>query len=266
MSSTHALTDFDEQHVIDDGPIRTIRAGHPETDGTVIIKQFDPDTAGFDKDHFRTVVERWAALADDTNHIQPPVDAGFVSDPWVAIDTTVGTTGYSNSPFEDLVVAVIAHAADTLSAAHSRGLYHLHLDPASFVFTTRDNPMRFVISGWETALTGLPQPSATTQWDGAHESPYLAPEQTNADTTITETDARVGDVYQLGMVAYTLLRFDAPDTRPTRSDIGAELSHGFPDHDTLTDAIATAVAPDPNNRYQSMAEFASTLRDVRVRM
>lgn len=268
MPDTYTIADFEEQYTLSESNgLTTIRATHPTDGNSVIIKQFNSDADWFDEDRFQTVLDAWGNLDDSEPHVQSLVDTGFVSQPWIAVTDYTGGTATGQHLIEDVVVTIIGAAADTLSTAHNLGLYHAHLTPDTLLFETGEDPMSFVISDWEHALTTLPQPREVTRWNDTIDTPYLAPEHTGgATSTISTSNAVTSDIYQLGMIAYTLLNYNEPTETPDYTAIEETISPGFPDRDEFANALATAVDPDPNARYQSMAEFATDLKDIRVRV
>ncbi len=267
MHDTYSFTDFDEQYVVNETEtMRLSKANTPDGNDSVLIKQFDADADWFDRDRFQTVLDRWTQLGETSPYVRRIVDAGLVAKPWLAVETMPGGTASSKYLFEDVVVTLTATTADALASAHSLGIYHNHLSPSAINFRDPDDPMSLAIGDWETAVINPPQPQTATRWNDQDET-YLAPEQTaKTDSTLTESDARVGDVYQLGMTAYAMLSFSHPDPSPTADDIREAIPVNFPDRDEFADAIVTAISEDPNDRFQSMAEFSSALRDIRVRV
>jgi serine/threonine-protein kinase len=154
--------------------------------------------------------------------------------------------------------------ARALDYAHKRGVIHRDIKPSNILITESGEPMLtdFGVAKIidEEATLDLTGTSATV---GTPE--YMAPEQTTSKTT----DHRV-DIYALGIVLYEMVAGRKPfqaDTplavlfkqaseplpRPT------QFVKGIPDQ--VERILVKALAKKPENRYQTMTEFAQVLED-----
>lgn len=168
-------------------------------------------------------------------------------------------------------VYIAAQLADALSTAHQAGRRHLNLKPENIILKRRqrarpgDSAIRPMLTDFGLAL--IPETGLTTAVaDLQSNLPYFAPEQCRPD----HVDGRA-DIYSLGMILYQLLAGHAPFTPQTaveaqqchlqalvppleaiRPDISPALCH----------IVHTAVAKEPNERYQLAEQMADDLRQL----
>ncbi len=155
---------------------------------------------------------------------------------------------------------LLRQIGDALDYAHSRGVVHRDLKPNNIMFDDRGNAYLgdFGIAkvlGTASGLTGTGQILGTPY--------YMAPEQVKGD----DIDARA-DIYSLGIIAFQLLTgqlpFNAPtpyavmykhlsDEPPLPSDLQGNLDS------RVDEVIHTALAKDPDHRFQSAREFVEAL-------
>jgi serine/threonine-protein kinase len=157
---------------------------------------------------------------------------------------------------QDRTINIATQIAAGVNATHEKNSIHGRLTPDN-VFVRRDEFERDVVKvfGFGSDPTLTPR--------GA-DPRYLAPEQLEGPPT---ADART-DVYALGMLLYRMLSgvlpFDAPDGPAVLKKI-----HGAPPaplsafrqdlHPEIEPIILTALAADPERRYQTVAAFAEDL-------
>ena len=150
---------------------------------------------------------------------------------------------------------IAGQAASGIASAHAKGLLHGALTPEKILVSTED--------GTETAKVfdfGV-QPVG---WNSNAHIEYLSPEQ-YADTT--KMDAR-SDIYSLGVILYEILAGIVPVAGKTTKELKLKLDSEPPAplstfrSDLPTDLepmILSAIAADPEKRYQSMRAFAEDL-------
>lgn len=167
-------------------------------------------------------------------------------------------------------ISVVLQTAQALSHAHEHKVIHRDLKPENLMLT-RDHhgktAVRVVDFGIAKALTGnesLPEAQNLTQTGTIIGSPfYMSPEQGLGRVT----DER-SDIYSLGCVMYYALTGRTPfggsnfvqtifqhvnEPVPQLEDA----YRSFPE--ALQAIVATALAKDPDNRYQTMTDFADDL-------
>ncbi len=146
---------------------------------------------------------------------------------------------------------IVAAIADGLAFAHAHDVVHRDINPAN-IFVLDNGTVK--IAGFAVAL--LPGASAR----------YTAPERMAGKGA----DAR-SDIFSLGVVLYELLTGQppfagdsAPATPPAQTPANPALlppSVRIPDLPVIFDRIvASALAIDPEQRYQNAAEMAAELR------
>jgi len=161
-------------------------------------------------------------------------------------------------PLEE-AIQIVAAIANALDCAHEHGLVHRDIKPANILFGQDD---QVVLSDFGIARM-INTTTLTASGAMVGTPAYMAPEQ-----GIGQTGDERSDIYSLGAVLYELvtgyLPFDAdtplgvilkhinaPLTLP--SELNPDVPPG------VEAAIVRALAKDPNNRYQTAADFAADL-------
>jgi serine/threonine-protein kinase len=165
-------------------------------------------------------------------------------------------------PVDD-AVEIARQVAAALTYAHGHGIVHRDVKPENILLSGGEALVAdFGIARAVTAAGG----SRLTESGIALGTPvYMSPEQASGETQV---DAR-SDVYSLACVLYEMLAGEPPFTGPTAQAITArKLSQPAPNvavlresvPPTVVDAVRTALAPVPADRYASAAQFAQALR------
>jgi serine/threonine-protein kinase len=164
----------------------------------------------------------------------------------------------------DAAVRLVGQVADALGFAHAQGIFHRDVKPTNVLLERADWAMLgdFGIARALGDMTGLTSPFGTIGTPA-----YMAPEQWLGG----EIDGRA-DLYALGAVLYQLLTGTVPFTATTapalmRQHLEAPvpplsahrggLPRGF------EDVIQTALAKQPEARYQYAAELKAALEAAR---
>jgi hypothetical protein len=176
-------------------------------------------------------------------------------------------------------IAIVRRLAQAMQVAHTHGTIHRDLKPANIMIDRSGEPviMDFGLARrthW--VLEESRHPTATpagdqglTQHGSVLGTPaYMPPEQARGDI------AAIGprcDIYSLGVILYELLTgrrpFAADDTpeliRQIENDPPPKPTDFYPWVDKgLEAACLKALAKDPADRFQTMAEFERALKDV----
>jgi serine/threonine-protein kinase len=165
------------------------------------------------------------------------------------------------SPEEAAGIATAVLAA--LQAAHERHIVHRDVTSANVMLDERD---QVKVMDFGIARIGAPVLTRTGTILGT--SSYLSPEQAQGRTA----DER-SDLYGLGVVLFEMLTGRLPFTG--EGDVAVAVQHisepppdprdFAPDLPEVLCAITRrALSKDPDDRYQTAAEFASALRRVRI--
>lgn len=170
----------------------------------------------------------------------------------------------------DEALGVALQVASALSSAHGRGVIHRDIKPEN-IMLSGDGRVKVLDFG----LAKFTSSSMTTQT--AYTTPglilgtitYMSPEQARG----LEMDART-DIWSLGVVFYEMLAGRTPFGGPTRSDTLAAILERAPEPlaaatgravpDELGRVIARALQKSREERYQTVDEFASALREVQA--
>jgi hypothetical protein len=172
-----------------------------------------------------------------------------------------------NGPLDGArVVNLGRQLAAALASAHRVGVIHRDLKPAN-IQVMPDGPVKVLDFGIATAYAALAtaatQAAAPVEVAAAAGTPgYMSPEQTLG----REVDER-SDIFSLSVVLFEMATGRRPfDTRDPWEIMVATM-RGLPRADAagravpekLADLIATGLAADPRNRFQSAAEMGAAL-------
>lgn len=210
-------------------------------------------------------------------HICPVYDVGTANGaPYLVMPLLEGDTLAQRLTKGRLSVSealrIASEIADALDAAHRLGVVHRDLKPGNVMLTRAGaRLLDFGLakrapapsSGETTIAAGGPVTSRGTILGTVH---YMAPEQLKG----RDADAR-SDIYAFGVLLYEMLAGRRPfDAGDTASLIASILEHPVAPLSTITTipprldrAIHTAVAKDPDERWQTIRDFARELRWIK---
>jgi len=156
---------------------------------------------------------------------------------------------------EARAVGIAKQIASALGAAHSNDLVHGGLNPNKVLISTADGVDSVKVYDFGTRTHARNSMTAV---------PYLAPEQSR-DAAVTD---RRSDVYSLGVLLYEMIAGEAPFRGATPPAI-IEKRNGEPPaplsafrqdlHPQLEPIILTALAADPERRYQTAGDMEEDL-------
>jgi hypothetical protein len=161
--------------------------------------------------------------------------------------------------------ALFERVARALHVAHEAGLVHRDIKPANIMVTPGGEP---VLMDFGLALEESGRSSLTATGAIMGTPAYVAPEV--VDGKIGAVDRRT-DVYSLGVSLHEALAGRPPFEAPTRSELYHRiLSSEAEDARRLNPAVpsdlavvvATAMAKEPDRRYQTALDLAEDLRRV----
>jgi Protein kinase domain len=172
-----------------------------------------------------------------------------------------------NGPLQDArVVNLGRQLAAALASAHRVGVIHRDLKPAN-IQVTPDGPVKVLDFGIATAYAALAtaatRAAAAVEVAAAAGTPgYMSPEQTLG----REVDER-SDIFSLSVVLFEMATGRRPFDSRDPWEIMVATMRGLPRADAagravpenLADLIATGLAADPRNRFQSAAEMGAAL-------
>ena len=189
---------------------------------------------------------------------------------WVTMDYVNGTTAaqlianrFPTGMPAGQVLATITAVADALDYAHSRGLLHRNVKPANILFTNpADGEQRILLTDFGIARPlGDPDAASARELTGDTVA-YAAPEQLMG----SDIDGRA-DQYALAATAFHLLTGAPPFQQSNPVAVISQhltarppgLRDRRPDLARLDDVLATALAKNPHDRFESCRAFADAL-------
>jgi serine/threonine protein kinase/formylglycine-generating enzyme required for sulfatase activity len=158
----------------------------------------------------------------------------------------------------------IEKAARALHAAHEAQIVHRDIKPANLMITREGD---VVVLDFGVAKELADAPSLTLTGDALGTPAYMSPEQIRGESVDRRTD-----VWSLGVSLYEALTLRRPFEAPTRERLLQDILGTDPldvrrlEPDLGRDVaivIATALAKEPERRYQTALDLAEDLRRVR---
>ncbi|MFY7920937.1 MAG: protein kinase domain-containing protein [Gemmatimonas sp.] len=263
---------YDVERVLGVGGMATVYlARDRKHDRRVALKELRADVAaGLGAERFLAEIKTTAALQHP--HILALFDSGHVA----------GTVYYA-MPFVDgeslraridrerqlpvpVALAITRQVAAALQYAHERGIIHRDIKPEN-ILLQGDHA---VVADFGVALAVRSGSGRLTETGMALGTPtYMSPEQALGERTI---DAR-SDIYALGCVLYEMLVGDPPHKASSLQALVAKILTERPTPVAVTrdtvplavqQALETALAKLPADRFSSAAEFAAALEATTV--
>ena len=252
------------------GGMATVYLAHDlRHDRDVAIKVLHPDLgAALGSERFLAEIRTTAKLQHP--HILALLDSGVAAGllyyvmPYLTGETLRARLERERQlPLGD-ALRIAREVADALGAAHTLGIVHRDVKPENILLQgghalVADFGIALAVQqagGQRMTQTGLSL--GTPQ--------YMSPEQAMGERVI---DVR-SDVYALGAVTYEMLVGEPPFTGPTVQAVVAKVMSAEPERPTLMrksipphveDAVLTALAKLPADRFASAADFAAALAD-----
>lgn len=154
------------------------------------------------------------------------------------------------SPAEAMRIAI--GVLDALAPAHEAGVLHLHLEPDD-VLLTPDGSVRVTDLGIGPAVTETRRPSEAARLLGGGS---LAPEQSHGAGPVDER----ADVFAVGALLFELLTGEPHAGRRSAREVRGDVPR------PVDRAVGTALAPEPDERFDDLRSFAAALRASRAEM
>ncbi len=161
---------------------------------------------------------------------------------------------------------LFSQLADALSYAHSQGVIHRDLKPANALIDSRGN---LFLTDFGIAKILESASPRLTQTDAIMGTPaYISPEQAQAQ----KVDQR-SDIYSLGIILYEMVIGQVPYTADTPlAVILKHVTHPLPlpssvktdIPEAIEQVLLKALAKNPDDRFATVAEFASTWKRALV--
>ena len=236
------------------------RAHDLALDRPVALKILAPELAADVGFRERFLRESRVAASIEHPNVVPVHDAGEVAgELFIAMRYVEGSDLkrlLAQGPLpKERAIALVGQVAAALDAAHARGLVHRDVKPSNVLVADGDHV--YLADFGLTRRLGDPGEAL-----GAGQSlgtpDYVAPEQIRGD----EVDGRA-DLYSLGCLLYECLTGEPPFRRESElATLFAQLEEEPPAAPGLDEVMRTALAKDPDSRYQSGGELVEAARSA----
>ena len=251
----------------------------------VAIKFLRPGSAGDERASRRLMREAQAAATLDHPNICSVYEVGrddgldYIVMQYVEGETLAASIRRKPPEFEEsLDIAV--QVADALAEAHRHGIIHRDIKPQNIMITPRgqakvldfglaklfDNSLAQRTTTDTLATQNLDTDPGTVMGTAT----YMSPEQARGKTL----DART-DIFSFGVVVYEMITGRAPFGAPTLAQVIAAILEQDPPPlgsyapevpPEMQRIIDTALCKDADQRYQSMAQMAGELKDLKFKV
>ena len=236
----------------------------------VVIKVLPPEmTSAVSAARFKREMELTAQLQHP--HVLPVLSAGAKEDllyyvtPFIAGESLRHRLGREGALPLTIALRIVREVADALAYAHRNGVLHRDIKPENVLL--EDDHAILADFGIARAMSSSGGEGLTGTGMSIGTAGYMAPEQVTGDKNI---DARA-DIYALAVVAYEMIAGHPPFTGKSAQAVAvahlttapvplAEVRPGV--SAAVSDAIGRALAKDPEDRFQSAAEFRDALESA----
>src|SRR5919108_5929630 len=164
---------------------------------------------------------------------------------------------------------ILGDVADALAYAHAQGVIHRDVKPENILIDGDTGRAMLTDFGIARALTAAADARLTGTGLIVGSPRYMSPEQAAGER---ELDGRA-DIYSLGLIGYEMLTGESPFAGASAASLIARqitqpappVRQRAPNAPTaLATAIDRALEKDPEHRWQTAAEMATTLRSAHV--
>ena len=233
----------------------------------VVIKVLPPEmTSAVSAARFKREMELTAQLQHP--HVLPVLSAGakenllFYVTPFISGESLRHRLQRDKLMPLNVALRIVREVADALAYAHRNGVLHRDIKPENVLL--EDDHAILADFGIARAMSASGGEGLTGTGMSIGTAGYMAPEQVTGDKNI---DARA-DIYALAVVAYEMIAGHPPFTGKSAQAVAiahlttapvplAEARPGV--SQAVSDAIGRALAKDPDDRFQTAAEFRDAL-------
>lgn len=162
---------------------------------------------------------------------------------------------------EATAVEIAAQIANALAAAHEKQLIHGNLCPQNIFINSDDDARNAKVYGLGSDVMNVAR---------ERDPRYLAPEQLGDYPVVGERS----DIYSLGVILFEMLSGEPPFDAETAVEVLAKQNEPPPPlsafrkdlNPEIEPIILSAIATDPESRYQTMSAFAEDLNILASRV
>jgi eukaryotic-like serine/threonine-protein kinase len=256
-----------------------VAAWHLELDQPVAMKLLNPEVFELQEASQRFRREIRATARIKSEHVARVLDVGTLegSVPFMVMELLDGNNLEEELnrrgalPFDE-AVSYLLEAVEALAEAHAAGIVHRDLKPANLFIARRADRSRLLKVldfGISKSMfdSRVPGDMSLTGAGVIIGSPlYMSPEQMRSTK---DADYR-SDIWSLGAILFQLLTGSPPYPGDTVTEICAKIySEELPPPSTLVfglpegmdEVVLRALARNPDDRYQTVAEFGAALLD-----
>jgi eukaryotic-like serine/threonine-protein kinase len=252
-----------------------VEALHIDLDTRVAIKFLLPEFMSYSEAAERFMREARAVAKLQTHHVVRVLDVAALEsgEPYMVMELLEGEDLACHSA-EAGPLAIgecidhIVQACEALAEAHTLGIVHRDLKPANLFLTRRPDGAPFIklldfgVSKMLTGDTGNVSLTQTTTILGS--ALYMSPEQMRSSKSV---DHRT-DIYAIGACLFEIIGGRPPYFADSFPELCAKIYTSPPEPlqdlrpevpDGLVEVIEKSIAREPEDRYQSVAEFVHAL-------
>ncbi|WP_437281913.1 protein kinase [Sorangium sp. So ce375] len=252
-----------------------VEALHLDLDTRVAIKFLLPEFMSYTEAAERFMREARTVAKLQTHHVVRVLDVAALDsgEPYMVMELLDGVdlAGHAAEAGTLAIGECIDHivqACEALAEAHSLGIVHRDLKPANLFLTKRPDGaplikvLDFGVSKILTGDTGNVSLTQTTTILGS--ALYMSPEQMRSSKSV---DPRT-DIYALGVCLFEIIGGRPPYVADSFPELCAKIYTSPPEAlqdlrpevpEGLVEVIEKSIAREPEDRFQSIAEFVQAL-------
>jgi len=249
-----------------------VAAIHQQLEQRVALKFLLPEGMGNEASVTRFIREARAAVRLRSEHVARVLDVGTAEDgaPYIVMEYLEGSdlssvVASSSELSIASAVTYVLQASEAIAEAHALGIVHRDLKPSNLFLTQRADGTACV-KVLDFGISKVSDLNMTNTQTLVGTPYYMAPELLHS----SKNSSARSDIYALGMILYELLTGDVAWRRDTLPELCfaimneplAPLSTRRQDvPPSLNAVIERALARSPDERFQTLAELATALKD-----
>lgn len=217
----------------------------------------------------------------DTGSYQLELSSGEVSVPFMVMELVQGTTLRQaltqGQVSQQQALAYAEQILDALDYSHKAGIIHRDIKPANVMLLAQSGedqgqPQSIKVMDFGIARAAEEVEDALTKANTVMGTArYISPEQARGENV----DAR-SDIYSAGCLIYEMLAGRSPFDAPTNVELAGKHLSEIPQPPSvyafeelpagLDQVVLKALSKNPEDRYQSAADFAEAIREIQFNL